>query len=191
MGPEEGVDPRRAQIVGAATEVFLRFGFKKTSMDDLARAAGLSRQGLYLHFSSKEALFSAAVTALVDSLDAAYRAAFAHPRRDAAGRIVGGFEALHGPAIGRANQAEMAELMATAEALVGPLTAQLEARFLTDLAALIAREGLVARARDPELGARALAEHLDAVSCGLKHQRVSLAGYRERMRRALRVVFGL
>src|SRR5258708_36742368 len=50
---------RRLAILEAATPVFLRYGYKKTSMDDLARAAGLSRQGLYLHFENKEALFKA------------------------------------------------------------------------------------------------------------------------------------
>src|SRR5262245_29785734 len=48
---------RQEAIFAAAIAIFLRFGFKKTSMDDLARAAGLSRQGLYLHFASKDALF--------------------------------------------------------------------------------------------------------------------------------------
>ena len=31
-----------------------RYGFKKTSMDDVAQAAGVSRQGLYLYFDTKE-----------------------------------------------------------------------------------------------------------------------------------------
>ena len=47
---------RRAAILETAMRVFLRYGFKKTSMDDLARAAGLSRQGLYLHYRTKEEL---------------------------------------------------------------------------------------------------------------------------------------
>ncbi len=47
------VEPaRRESILQAAVGVFLRYGYKKTSMDDLARAAGLSRQGLYLHFAT-------------------------------------------------------------------------------------------------------------------------------------------
>jgi TetR/AcrR family transcriptional regulator, regulator of autoinduction and epiphytic fitness len=52
---------RRERVLTAALEVFGRYGFRKTSMDDVARAAGISRQGLYLHFASKEALFRAAV----------------------------------------------------------------------------------------------------------------------------------
>src|ERR1700759_1969729 len=50
---------RRDAILIAAIGVFARFGFKKTSVDDIARAAGISKQGLYLHFASKEEVFVA------------------------------------------------------------------------------------------------------------------------------------
>src|ERR1700760_1814976 len=66
------VDPRHLPLLDAAVGVFARYGFRKTSMDEVARAAGISRQGLYLYFASKEALFRAAVcqeldTALADA----------------------------------------------------------------------------------------------------------------------------
>ena len=57
---------RREQILDAAIPVFGRFGFKKTSVDDLAEAAGISKQGLYLHFSSKEEVFLAAMQKYLD-----------------------------------------------------------------------------------------------------------------------------
>jgi AcrR family transcriptional regulator len=47
------------QILDAALPVFVRFGFRKTSMADIARAARISRASLYLSFSSKEELFRA------------------------------------------------------------------------------------------------------------------------------------
>lgn len=37
--------------------VFCRYGFQKTSMLDIARAAGMSRAALYLHFKNKEDVF--------------------------------------------------------------------------------------------------------------------------------------
>ena len=55
-------------ILEAAMDVFYRYGFKKASMDDVARAAGLSRQGLYLKFRSKEELFRVALEHLVSRL---------------------------------------------------------------------------------------------------------------------------
>ena len=73
----EAAKARHAAIVAAAAGVFLRYGFKKTSMDDLARAAGLSRQGLYLHFPTKETLFKEAVLQLIATTRATSRAALA------------------------------------------------------------------------------------------------------------------
>ena len=52
---------RRERVLAVAGEVFGRHGFRKTSMEDVARSAGISRQGLYLQFASKETLFRAAV----------------------------------------------------------------------------------------------------------------------------------
>jgi AcrR family transcriptional regulator len=48
----------RDAIVTAATETFARFGFKKASIDDIARRAGIGKGTVYLHFDSKEALFA-------------------------------------------------------------------------------------------------------------------------------------
>ena len=50
-----------------ALEVFGRYGFRKASMDEIARSADISRQGLYLHFANKEALFRAAVRQELDT----------------------------------------------------------------------------------------------------------------------------
>ncbi|NMO15660.1 TetR/AcrR family transcriptional regulator [Pyxidicoccus fallax] len=51
-------DPRTA-ILEAAGEVFGRYGFKKASVEDIARRAGVGKGSIYLHFESKEALFDA------------------------------------------------------------------------------------------------------------------------------------
>ena len=51
--------PARAQVLRHALDCFLRFGYERTAMQDIATAAGLSRQGLYHHFSNKEELFNA------------------------------------------------------------------------------------------------------------------------------------
>jgi AcrR family transcriptional regulator len=62
----EPASPRRDQILAAAVTVFGQFGFRKTSMDNLAAAAHLSKQGLYLHFPSKEAVFLEAMQKYMD-----------------------------------------------------------------------------------------------------------------------------
>lgn len=57
----------RDGILAAAQTVFARHGFRQTAMAMVAAEAGLSRQALYHHFDSKEALFAA----LVDQLQEA------------------------------------------------------------------------------------------------------------------------
>jgi AcrR family transcriptional regulator len=55
----EKAEPKSASILDAALPVFARYGFHKTTMVDIARAAGISRASLYLVFNSKEELFRA------------------------------------------------------------------------------------------------------------------------------------
>ncbi len=47
----------RERILAAAFTLFGRYGFKRTSMEDIASEAGLSRAGLYLQFRNKEDIF--------------------------------------------------------------------------------------------------------------------------------------
>jgi len=48
--------------------VFAQYGFKKTSMEDIARAAGLSRQSIYNRFGSKDAVFEWAVATFITDM---------------------------------------------------------------------------------------------------------------------------
>ena len=59
--PAKSASARNELILNAAIEVFGCFGFRKTSIDNIAAAAKISKQGLYLHFSSKEEIFLAAM----------------------------------------------------------------------------------------------------------------------------------
>ncbi|GHF17438.1 TetR family transcriptional regulator [Kordiimonas sediminis] len=45
----------------AAYSVFMKYGFRKTSMDDIAQEIGISRQALYNQYGSKQELFDAVV----------------------------------------------------------------------------------------------------------------------------------
>jgi AcrR family transcriptional regulator len=51
----------RDRILDAAMLVFRRHGFRRSSIEQAAEAAGLTRQALYHHFKSKEALFRAVI----------------------------------------------------------------------------------------------------------------------------------
>jgi AcrR family transcriptional regulator len=52
-------DDRQQQILDAAATVIIRLGYDKTTMSDIAEAAGLSRRAVYLYFKSKDELFEA------------------------------------------------------------------------------------------------------------------------------------
>ncbi|MDP6377325.1 MAG: TetR/AcrR family transcriptional regulator [Pseudomonadales bacterium] len=69
----------RDLILDAALTQFDRFGPTKTTMNDIACAAGLARATLYLHFPNKKALYTAALERATHSLVAACEALMDQP----------------------------------------------------------------------------------------------------------------
>jgi TetR/AcrR family transcriptional regulator, mexJK operon transcriptional repressor len=68
---KQPVEPNRSArkhkaILDAATEVFLKSGYLGTNMDEIAAISGVSKQTVYKHFASKEALFVEIVTSMTD-----------------------------------------------------------------------------------------------------------------------------
>ncbi len=61
-------DEKRRKIREAALLVFLRYGFRRATMDDIAREVGVSRPALYLVFPSKEAVFRHVVEVGLDEV---------------------------------------------------------------------------------------------------------------------------
>ena len=59
-GRPRDVEKNRA-IIDAASRLFLENGFDGTSMDEVAKRAGVSKQTVYSHFSSKEQLFGESI----------------------------------------------------------------------------------------------------------------------------------
>jgi AcrR family transcriptional regulator len=59
--PADDESAKRRQIVDGARAVFLAQGFDAASMNDIARAAGVSKGTLYVYFKNKEELFEAIV----------------------------------------------------------------------------------------------------------------------------------
>ena len=65
----------RERILDSAARVFGQYGFRLASMELVAQECGLSRQALYHHFNSKEALFRAVAEAVHEGAREAERAA--------------------------------------------------------------------------------------------------------------------
>ncbi|HNX67284.1 MAG TPA: helix-turn-helix domain-containing protein, partial [Bacteroidales bacterium] len=54
-------DDAKAKIVEIAREIFTRFGFKKTTMEEIAVASRKGKSSIYYYFTSKEDVFKAVV----------------------------------------------------------------------------------------------------------------------------------
>jgi len=56
------IDNTKNKIVSVAHKLFTRFGFHKTSMDEIAKIARKAKGSIYYHFTSKEELFKEVVS---------------------------------------------------------------------------------------------------------------------------------
>jgi AcrR family transcriptional regulator len=66
--PVGGSEQKRAAIVDAALEVFLREGFARASVDAIAAEAGVSKRTIYNHYADKETLFLSVIGDTYDGL---------------------------------------------------------------------------------------------------------------------------
>src|SRR3984957_7491576 len=120
---------RQEHVLSVALEVFGRYGFRKTSMDEVARAADISRQGLYLYFASKEELFRAAVrqelgTALIE-------ASRCLDEEDVAleDRVVAALDAWMGRFVGSILASDIGNMLENSEMQLGNMAAEFTAAF--------------------------------------------------------------
>ena len=63
-GREQEPDERKLReerILDAATRLLVRWGYRKTTIDDVAREAGVGKGTIYLHWKDKNELFQAAI----------------------------------------------------------------------------------------------------------------------------------
>lgn len=139
-------EPAKADpVLDAAAATFARLGYRRTSMDAVARAAGCSRQLLYLRYGSKDRLFQATVSHALASQLADASVAL-KTRGSQAARLAGALVAWLGPhAIASAQDA--GELTQVTRQLAATVALELEDEFIAMLAAAIDSEKNSARAR--------------------------------------------
>ena len=180
--------PQREAILVAATAAFLRYGFKKTSMDDVARAAGVSRQGLYLYFDKKDVLFREALQYLVSYYVSTARLVAEDGDLSFRDRLLGVFEAVHGTAFQSASPEHAFELLQSAQSADGALLVQLDRDLMGIVAALLAEAGAAERWEEAGVTVAELSEQLLMSAKGIKASVDTLTAYRERMLTAIRIV---
>jgi len=153
--------PPQDRILDAAMRVFRRHGFRRSTIEQAAEEAGLTRQALYHHFPSKEALFRAGIERLYEKAlvaEAAAARAAEEAGADLADILVAEigarlgtlFEALHG-------SPHLEELFSEHLAQARDLYQTYSTRFGAEIAATIAR---VCRARKLKLASGVTIEEL-------------------------------
>jgi AcrR family transcriptional regulator len=165
----EPSDARQAALLDAAVGVFARFGYRKASMDEVARAAGVSRQGLYLQFANKEELFRKALEySLRSQLNAAV-AALTQREDSLEDRLIAACDAWSGRFVGSLGS-DAADLMCASTSLAGATLTHYEAQFEKALTRAFADSPLDGFCATAGLCPADLARTLHATARGLKQR---------------------
>jgi AcrR family transcriptional regulator len=135
------VPDRRTRILEGARAAFLRFGFKRTSMADIAAGAGVSRTALYHYFPDKEEVLRAVVEELhTGSLRAAAEALEKNQTLSAA--LAGLLEAKFGRTLAVLTESPHGvELVDATHRLTEPATRAADEAFHTLVVAAFVRHG--------------------------------------------------
>ncbi len=172
-----GDTDRRATVLDAALTTFARFGYRKTSMEEVARAAHISRPGLYFLFASKEELFRAAVTQALERDLAAVEHVLADTGRPLPERLVEAFDQWAGRYVGPLAR-DVPEVIEANPELLGEIVETAPRRFENLVTAAIA-------AKKERKTALAVARTMISASIGLKHQAPSREFFLERLKVAV------
>jgi AcrR family transcriptional regulator len=167
-------------VLESALGTFARYGYRKASMEEVARAAHISRPGLYFLFSSKAALFRAAVAwAMQQDIDAVI-SDLDDNDRSLQDRLLTSFDHWAGRYVGPLSR-DVAALIDDNTNILGALAETMPQRF----------EELILQALAHTSGpdtARRISQTLISTSIGVKHQVSERAEYRKRMAVAIALV---
>jgi len=163
MSENEG--GRRQHVLDAALLIFARYGYRKASVEDVARAADISRPGLYLYFPSKQDLFRAAVTYALDGDVAAAARILTDTDRPLRDRLIDAFDQWTGRYVGPLAK-DVALLIENNPDLLGPLVTEYPRRFATMVTDAIAADMPAERGRM----ANDVAQTLLSTAYGIKHE---------------------
>src|ERR1043166_1661890 len=88
-GRGDGREASRTQLVRAAIDCFARLGYQGTTIDRIARDAGVTKGAVYYHFRDKEQLLFEAVRDRIDGFEQQVLAEV-KPGQDALERVLSG-----------------------------------------------------------------------------------------------------
>lgn len=178
---DSDTDSKQAAILSSAWVAFATYGFRKTSMDDIARGAGMSRPALYQHYRNKEDIFRSLAARHYDEAARAVAAALAG--EGAVTDQLGAALAAQGGALAEAmlSSPHGLELLDAGSTVAVDIVATGEARLRDIYADWMKREaaaGRMALPADPV----AVADTITVALKGLKSAGTDFATYRARVR---------
>jgi AcrR family transcriptional regulator len=180
------LESRLCAVLDAAVAVFARYGYRKTSMDDVARAAGVSRQGLYLSFANKEELFRRAVEHSLSSQLACAITALSRAEDSLESRLIAACKEWSGRFVGSLGT-DAADLMCASTSLAGATLAEYEWQFEAALENAIAATPVAGRCAAAGLNIADFARALHATARGLKQTCTTQEDFLKAMTAAVRM----
>ncbi|MET8121592.1 TetR/AcrR family transcriptional regulator [Micromonospora sp. NPDC005189] len=180
-------NPKRAAVLAGAVGVFGRYGFQKTSMEAVAKVAGISRPGLYLMFPNKEQLYRATMQSILERAQRAMEARLADQSLSFDERIVAGLDALMGPYIDSPAARDLNELLENSGSQLGSMLHDYQERARATLSAHIAAfapPGLL----EADLTADDVMELLLSAALTWKSTSSTRDQFRDRICRSLRLI---
>lgn len=175
---------RQDAILDAAFRSFAAYGFRRTTMDDIARTAGISRSALYLHFRNKEDIFRSMAERYFAETEAEVRAILAADAGPSAAVLTAALAAKDGKfmdvVLGTPHGSELLDAGIT---ITGDLSLAWETRITAHLADWFARRGAAGDLGTP----RELASSLMVALKGLKQSHRSLDEHRAAQTRLARI----
>jgi AcrR family transcriptional regulator len=186
-GSEIEDDPKRRAVLAAALGVFGRYGFQKTSMEAVAKAAGISRPGLYLLFPNKEQLYRATMQGVMERAQQAMEDCFADETLSFEDRIVTALDALMGQYIETQVARDLNELLENSEPQLGSMFGDHQEKARATISAQIGSLAPPGMLTD-ELGAEDVMDVLFSAALTWKGSCATRAEFRDRVRRAVRLI---
>jgi AcrR family transcriptional regulator len=186
-GAGESASTKPVAIVLAGLQLFTQYGYRKTSVDDIARAAQVAKRTVYLHFENKAAVFLAILEYLGDQVRQRCAAAEG-AGGTAVDRLAGLLDAYFGMGFELFSESEhMPELEETfsklARARIGDMNTEYEGRLAMFLRSL--QQTREIGGPPPELNVEQIVHIVVRAAEGAKHD-AKVRGDRKALERNLR-----
>lgn len=173
------LDDKPEHLIHAAMEAFLLYGFKRTSMEDIAQQAGVSRAALYLHFKNKRDVFRSAAAMMFAEAVTRFEAALV-PGGPVDETLLHAFHEKSGPLMEQVfNSPHGAELMGTGLEVAHDIGCDADDRFVAAMARYF---GEVQSADDPAIAPDALADMVLRALYAMKQEVNSPEHYETRLK---------